>query len=227
MATAIPELRVIPFEDGFRFEWTNIEAYERIRIRAFVRYYVPPTSIYGYETIADLTDVVGAPLALLGANQFNSLSSKNIVTDTLKQNSQGTGWGARLIVSFFEFAVRFGLEVTPVGGAPVFTPVRDQRRISQLLGAVDPGPTPAELVVPDPLSEAHKITGLQLEEACMQLIPARLKCDWEGALGRLMRAVGAVDNIKTESVRKIAEEIFSSTTELAVGELESEFYDLE
>ena len=223
MATSAPAIHLIPFNSGFRIEWTNPCAYTSIVLVSDILTEViirGPFAVTSFlRRFQDTADI--STTAKLAERDFNSIPT--VRDESGVPTYLGDELGARIAGSGTIHSISISLRVTVADGTqytagPIFTFTAP--------GVADPGPTLVALQTPSPLSEAHKIDRTQLEEACMKFIPARLQCDWEGGFGHLARFIGAADYLKLQSMQKVAEEIYSSTTELAISELEDEYYDL-
>ena len=241
-AAVLPALHIIPFHDGYRIEWLNSVTYTRFRFVSRNR--AAYTTSTGGERILDpiiqgvelvgLLDANGDPLIDPTPGDFNSVT-------TLEMNAAAAGNPFASVSNPRNFLQQFWLQVEDADGNitnfdpnnpnALFPPAPAVAQGVYAVGGVfqtipDPGRTQIILPRPVPLSEAHKITLESLEEAYMAFIPRRLRCEWDGNLGRLARLIGAADDDAVESVRKIAEEVYSTTTVNAVGELEREFFDI-
>ena len=229
MANTFPELHVIPYANGFRIEWTNPCPYTNIVLRGLTTGQYTISGVvrdYIVQDAVDITALVGTDGLKQGA--FNSVTTASVNAQGRVQYL-GSQFGSRLLYGGQINAITLYLVVTLADGTVINQLSRDNASAPRVLPAprvADPGATAEALVVPTPLSDAHRIDEIELERACMKFIPARLRCEWDGGFGRLARLIGCADFDKVSSIQKLAEEIYPSTTDLAVGELENEFFDL-
>ena len=222
MPTVAPTLSAIPYfsaEAGrphVRLNWVNNAEITSATLQFGIAFRFNNTSVFSFQEDITLT---------AGINKANE--ALNSLTTPVLRTFPGGLWissvGYPLVVATtYQLRDVVYADGTTVARGPVL-------RLPNIAAVerADPGPPLAVLTPPSPLSAAHQIKETDLERSYAALIPSRLACDHDSMLERFARLIAASDFNQVETLQKLAEELYTMTTELAVGELEAESFDLE
>ena len=213
-----PTIRVIPYTEDYRIEWDNAGVYTKVE--ADVQYSSfragfgsPVQKWFADRETVDITSLVD----LTSATAFNSLTTAQIRALPPGQRAERffQAWATRSTVWIRLYATEGGNRLES----------NQEYRLGRIFREPDPGATTDALPVPSPLSDVHKITLFDLEKAYLSMIPPGLACDYDSNLGRMVRLIAADDYDKVVTTQKMFEEQYSTTTDLAVEELEAEYFD--